>query len=976
MLIPGGKRQISWNPPTIFVECRGERKDHTEIALGSFEVAPVVICAATDSRAKPGWHTLTFQKGRTRGAILACFELFCDDTTMNDVLPLLPMRKHASDRFEVPGELRPKFQNYAVQILCWGLRNLKKYQVALRSIGKKTAKLTEDFLSIRKPFLELIIGDVEAQTDPIPNLVKDPNFETPLITFTQVSLPSDLEFSPPLVINLYDTRAFKRRPLVGVCHITDFNKYTKAVSKKKDVAALTDWTEFDKAVDKEYEALLAAPLIPSLRKEGMPNIDWWSKYYASGGHPEKAPGFEESGMEYLNIFNEELECVNGYNGFEDFLDTFTFMKSSKGNFDDPEEKEKAGELKGKVFITKITDKESDAVLLDPPGVEFVGTVKCLLRVYVVEAKRLVSLRKNGMCDPYIIVRCGKQMVSLKKNYRPDTLEPIFGERVEMEITIPLEKDLVITVMDRRKLIADDEIGSTRIDLENRLLSKWRATVGLSKQYTIQGELQWRDQQAPLATLRGCMENLINKYCKKMRVPAPSIIEKEGDVGIKMLGIEMWYSQVKNELEANDKAVCNLRSAAGKDDSNHEEKEAEEKDEDDKHDESVQKWQRADEVRIKMASIAQHGEKIKDVELTVEDRLQIRRKARDKILGRPLQQVALHVLKKVLNLVPEHVETRTLHTEMGGKTPCGELRMFVDLFPLSYGAVPPPLNIAPREPEKYQLRIALFNVFGAIPVKRSFGSPTADLYVKMFTNGSQKAQKSDVHFRSLDGCGEFNWRFVMDITFNPWEQKIVNYHKKRLFRKASEEMVDPLVIIQLWDKNKFKKDVMLGEMVMDMTHFREGIVDPADVGIIRSRKSRVARCRSCGRKCCLVRLCIFCKDTRCGCKIRKTTRQPFPKPMKYKIPGDEVETVNLFDSSSLRGWWPVLNKNPFQQNEQDTASKKKKDDDYKKDQLYIMGLLEMEMSLVTVAQATADPVGKKRKEPNHVSYGALPFFIRY
>ncbi|KAE9421720.1 hypothetical protein Angca_007228, partial [Angiostrongylus cantonensis] len=837
MLIPGGKRQISWNPPTIFVECRGERKDHTEIALGSFEVAPLVICAATDSRAKPGWHTLTFQNGRTRGAILACFELFCDDTTTIDALPLLPMRKDVSDRFEVPGELRPKFQNYAVQILCWGLRNLKKYQ----------------FLSIRKPFLELIIGDVEAQTDPIPNLVKDPNFETPLITFTQVSLPSHLEFSPPLVINLYDTRAFKRRPLVGVCHITDFNKYTRAVSKKKDVAAITDWTEFDKAVDKEYEVLLAAPLIPTLRKEGMPNIDWWSKYYASGGHPEKAPGFEESGMEYLSIFNEELECVNGYNGFEDFLDTFTFMKSSK---------------------------VSDAFYLLVFGVEFVGTVKCLLRVYVVEAKGLVSMRKNGMCDPYIIVRCGKQMVSLKKNYRPDTLEPIFGERVEMEITIPLEKDLVITVMDRRKLIADDEIGSTRIDLENRLLSKWRATVGLSKQYTIQGELQWRDQQAPLATLRG--------YCKKMRVPAPSIIEKEGDVGIKMLGIETWYSQVKKELEA--------------------------------------------------------------------------RVARDKILGRPLQQ---------LNLVPEHVETRTLHTEMGGKTPCGELRMFVDLFPLSYGAVPPPLNIAPREPEKYQLRIALFNVSGAIPVKRSFGSPTADLYVKMFTNGSQKVQKSDVHFRSLDGCGEFNWRFVMDITFNPWEQKIINYHKKRLFRKASEEMVDPLVIIQLWDKNKFKKDVMLGEMVMDMTYFREGIVDPADVGIIRSRKSRVARCRSCGRKCCLVRICIFCKNTGCGCKIRKTTKQPFPKPMKYKIPGDEVETVNLFDSSSLRGWWPVLNKNPFQQNDQDTDSKKKKDDDYKKDQLYIMGLLEMEMSLVTAAQAAADPVGKKRKEPNHNPYLPKP-----
>lgn len=34
-------------------------------------------------------------------------------------------------------------------------------------------------------------------------------------------------------------------------------------------------------------------------------------------------------------------------------------------------------------------------------------------------------------------------------------------------------------------------------------------------------------------------------------------------------------------------------------------------------------------------------------------------------------------------------------------------------------------------------------------------------------------------------------------------------------------------------------------------------------------------------------------------------------------------------------------------------------------MYIMGLLELEMALVTEAEAKADPVGKKRKEPNHV-----------
>ncbi|VDK60398.1 unnamed protein product, partial [Cylicostephanus goldi] len=268
----------------------------------------------------------------------------------------------------------------------------------------------------------------------------------------QVSLPTDLQFSPPLVINLYDIRAFKRQPLIGVCHIMDFAKYARIPTKKKAEEDKSDWDDYEKHMEEEDSALLSTPLIPSLRKDDMPKLDWWSKYYASEGHFEKAPGFEESGIEYLKVFKEPLECVNNYNGFQDFLDTFAFVKSSMGNFDDPEEKEKTGELKGKVFITRISKEDSDSAILDPPGVEFLGTVQCLLRVYVIEAKGLVSQRKNGMCDPYIMVKCGKQKVNLKKNYRPDTVDPIFGELIEMDITIPLEKDLIVSVMDRRKLI--------------------------------------------------------------------------------------------------------------------------------------------------------------------------------------------------------------------------------------------------------------------------------------------------------------------------------------------------------------------------------------------------------------------------------------------------------------------------------------------------------------------------------------------
>lgn len=53
---------------------------------------------------------------------------------------------------------------------------------------------------------------------------------------------------------------------------------------------------------------------------------------------------------------------------------------------------------------------------------------------------------------------------------------------ELTATIPIVKDLRISVMDYDVIGRDDLIGETVVDLENRFLSRFRATCGLPQTY--------------------------------------------------------------------------------------------------------------------------------------------------------------------------------------------------------------------------------------------------------------------------------------------------------------------------------------------------------------------------------------------------------------------------------------------------------------------------------------------------------------
>lgn len=53
---------------------------------------------------------------------------------------------------------------------------------------------------------------------------------------------------------------------------------------------------------------------------------------------------------------------------------------------------------------------------------------------------------------------------------------------EFKVVLPLQKDLCIRAKDYDFIGTDEVIGETWIDLENRVLSKYRATCGLPAVY--------------------------------------------------------------------------------------------------------------------------------------------------------------------------------------------------------------------------------------------------------------------------------------------------------------------------------------------------------------------------------------------------------------------------------------------------------------------------------------------------------------
>ncbi|XP_009983708.1 PREDICTED: dysferlin-like, partial [Tauraco erythrolophus] len=217
----GDPQNVSDSPPNIVVEIYDHDTYGADEFMGRCVCRPSLVPSPRLS-----WHPVV-KANRNVGELLAAFELIqrekpavhhipgfevielsssLDESADSD-LPYPPPQREPNV-YMVPQGIKPVLQRTAIEILAWGLRNLKSYQLA----------------SVTSPSLLVECGGQLVQSCVIKNVKKNPNFDV-CVLFMEVRLPKESLYGPPIIVKVIDNRPFGRRPVVGQCTIRSLEDF-------------------------------------------------------------------------------------------------------------------------------------------------------------------------------------------------------------------------------------------------------------------------------------------------------------------------------------------------------------------------------------------------------------------------------------------------------------------------------------------------------------------------------------------------------------------------------------------------------------------------------------------------------------------------------------------------------------------------------------------------------------------------------
>uniref|UniRef100_A0A8B9HFA6 Otoferlin a n=1 Tax=Astyanax mexicanus TaxID=7994 RepID=A0A8B9HFA6_ASTMX len=801
----------------------------------------------------------------TAGELLAAFELLQIGPAGRTELPPIdgPTDVDRGPILPVPLGIRPVLSRYRIEVLFWGLRDLKRINLA----------------QVDRPRVDIECAGKGIQSALIQNYKKNPNFST-LVKWFEVDLPENELLHPPLNIRVVDCRAFGRYTLVGSHAVTSLRKFiyippdkrlangylalTNGTSRSRPYSRPISHSSGDIVVNmdsepnvKKMETVVkldaclfpptsSTPPSPSTlpislsiltseiksddsctkgtkpkEKNKIKSSKDKKKSHGSDGTEKKVP---KPKVDELLVYNKELETE--FDHFEDWLHTFNLYRGKAIDDDDQnivDDDRIVGRFKGSLCMYKLplSDEITRDVGFDPnmgmfQSIPHNDPINVLVRVYVIRATDLHPADINGKADPYVVIKLGKSEIKDKENYISKQLNPVFGKSFDIEATFPMESMLTVSVYDWDLVGTDDLIGETKIDLENRYYSKHRATCGIASNYSLHGYNVWRDPQKPT--------QILAKLCKEGKLDGPHY----GPGGKVKVANRIFLGPTDIEDENGLKKQTEEHLALT----------------------ALKHWEEIPRVGCK--------------------------------------------------LIPEHVETRPLLNPDKPGIEQGRLEMWVDMFPMDVPSPGPAIDISPRKPKRYELRVIIWNTDEVILEDDDYftGEKSSDIFVRGWLKGQQEdKQDTDVHYHSLTGEGNFNWRFVFPFDYLMAEEKIVISKKESLFSwDETEYKIPARLTMQVWDADHFSADDFLGAIELDLNRFPRG--------------AKTAK----------------------QCSIDMVLNE------------QELPTISIFKQKRVKGWWPFVARD-------------------ENDDLELTGKVEAELHLMTAEEAEKSPVGLGRNEPD-------------